>query len=240
MEKAIKMKKGKKVGIIRRVGEAVDVVKDVEKDVVMVITRMTIVTETEIEIEIETTETMMEALAGADGATIINEVVAVVIGVVLKERQLSIIVMTMAATIAVGGVEIVAEVVIVVNAVAVEEVVVVGTEMTINEKNSTKTALTPPKTLSKKLIMIMNQSVKRVETKAMTISNNNSISNEEEVAAGTVADAVVDVAVDREVEVDNVEVVGEEAVKVADEVEATEIHIISVTLLIRSMLIETY
>ena len=240
MEKAIKMKKGKKVGIIRRVGEAVDVVKDVEKDVVMVITRW--ITAIVTEIEKETTETMMEALAGADGTTIINEVEAVVTGVaVLKERQLSIIGMTMvAAIIGVGGVEIVAEAVIVVNAVAVEEVVVVVTEMTINEKNSTKTALTPPKTLSKKLIMIMNQSVKRVETKAMTISNNNSISNEEEVAAGTVADAVVDVAVDREVEVDNVEVVGEEAVKVADEVEATEIHIISVTLLIRSMLIETY
>ena len=235
MEKAIKMKKGKKVGIIRRVGEAVDVVKDV----VMVITRW--ITATGIVIEIETTETVMEAHIEADGTTIINEVEAVVIGVaVLKERQLSTIVMMMAAIIEVGGVEIVAEAVIAVNAVAVEEVVVVVTEMTINEKNSTKTAHTPPKTLSKKLIMIMNQSVKKVETKAMTISNNNSISNEEEVAAGTVADAVVDVAVDREVEVDSVEVVGEEAVKVADEVEATEIHIISVTLPIRSMLIETY
>ena len=36
------------------------------------------------------------------------------------------------------------------------------------------------------------------------------------------------------------ELCGYEAVKVADEVEATEIHIINVTLLIRSMLIETY
>ena len=78
--------------------------------------------------------------------------------------------------------------------------------------------------------MIMNQSVKKVKTKAMTISNNNSISNEEGVAAGTAADAEVEEVVDREsVEVDNVEVVVEEAVKDADEVEAIKILIISVT-----------
>ena len=237
VEKAIRMKKGKKVGIIRRVGEAVDVVKDAEKDVVMAITRWITVTVIVIEtIEIIETETEMEV----DETTIINVVEAAVAGVeVPKERQLSTIVMMMAAIIEVGGVEIADVAVIAMNAAVVEEVVVVGTEMTTSAMNSIKTALIPPRTHLKKLIMIMNQSVTRVETKEMKISNNNNISNGEEVAAGTVAAAVVDEVVDREVEVDNEEV-GEEAVKVVEEVEAIKILIISATLPIRSMLIETY
>ena len=238
VEKAIRMKKGKKVGIIRRVGEAVDVVKDAEKDVVMAITRWITVTVIVIEtIEIIETETEMEV----DETTIINVVEAAVAGVeVPKELQLSTIVMMMAADIIeVGGVEIADVAVIAMNAAVVEEVVVVGTEMTTSAMNSIKTALIPPRTHLKKLIMIMNQSVTRVETKEMKISNNNNISNGEEVAAGTVAAAVVDEVVDREVEVDNEEV-GEEAVKVVEEVEAIKILIISATLPIRSMLIETY
>ena len=244
VERVIKMKKGKKAGIIRRVGEVVNVVKAEEKaeekaaakDVEMAITRLTIVTVTVIGIEtIETTETT-ETVMEADGTTIINEVEAAVAGVVVhRERQLSTIAMTMAAIIAVGGVEIVVAVAVViaqtaVNVVAVEEVVVVGTEMTTSAKNSIKTMHTPPRTHLKKLIMIMNQSVKKVEPKAMTISNNNSISNEEGVAAGTAADVEVEEVVDREiVEEDHEEAVVEEAVKVADEVEAIEILIISVT-----------
>ena len=241
------MKKGKKAGIIRRVGEVVNVVKAEEKaeekaaakDVEMAITRLTIVTVTVIGIEtIETTETTetTETVMEADGTTIINEVEAAVAGVVVhRERQLSTIAMTMAAIIAVGGVEIVvAEAAVTaqtaVNVVAVEEVVVVGTEMTTSARNSIKTMHTPPRTHLKKLIMIMNQSVKKVEPKAMTISNNNSISNEEGVAAGTAADVEVEEVVDREiVEEDHEEAVVEEAVKVADEVEAIEILIISVT-----------
>lgn len=244
VERVIKMKKGKKAGIIRRVGEVVNVVKAEEKaeekaaakDVEMAITRLTIVTVTVIGIEtIETTETT-ETVMEADGTTIINEVEAAVAGVVVhRERQLSTIAMTMAAIIAVGGVEIVvAEAAVTaqtaVNVVAVEEVVVVGTEMTTSARNSIKTMHTPPRTHLKKLIMIMNQSVKKVEPKAMTISNNNSISNEEGVAAGTAADVEVEEVVDREiVEEDHEEAVVEEAVKVADEVEAIEILIISVT-----------
>ena len=224
VERATKMKKGKKVGIIRRVGEAVDVMK--------AITRWTI--EIEIVIETETeTGTEMEALEEADGTTIINEVEAEVIGVVVhKERHLSTIVMTMAAIIEVGGVEIAAEAV---TAAAVEVVVVVGTEMTTSATNSTKTALTPPKTHLKKLIMIMNQRETRVVTKGMTIrtiriemSNNSSMGSEEEVAAGTVASkTVVDAVVEEEV--DNVEVVEDKAVVVVEEVKAIKIHIISVT-----------